>query len=232
MAQSRLSFDTRHVLWLQARWNDLLVLPFTAIPLTELRRPQFVDTVEDLDLGDQMELTADLAERVVAADEGAPAVCLIDTGVRRSHILLQSSLAESDMQSLVGPPAGDLVGHGTQMAGLALLGPRDDLLLGNGNVQLRHRLESVKYLPDKGSPPHDPASYGVVTAQAVVVPKVAAIGRRRVCCMTITRTADRPGEPSLWSAALDALAVGTDVGDPMISESASKGSSDSTSAAA
>jgi len=28
----------------------------------------------------------------------------------------------------------------------------------NGNVQLRHRFESVKYLPDKGSPPHDPAS--------------------------------------------------------------------------
>lgn len=211
VAPSRLGFDT-HVVWIRARWSDLLVLPFTAVPLTELRRPQFVDTVEDLDLGDQLNLAEDLAARLVAADESAPAACLIDTGVRRSHALLRSSLAESDMHSLVGPPAGDLAGHGTQMAGLALLGPLDDLLLGNGNVRLRHRLESVKYLPDKDSPPHEPASYGVVTAQAVVVPEIAAAQRRRVYCMTITRTADRPGEPSLWSAALDALAVGTDVG--------------------
>jgi hypothetical protein len=212
VAPSRLRFDTRHVMWVRARWRDLLVLPFTAIPLTELRRPQFVDTVEDLNLGDQLDLTEDLAARLVAADDSAPAVCLIDTGVRRSHVLLRSSLAESDMHTLVGPPAGDLAGHGTHMAGLALFGPLDDLLLGSGNVRLRHRLESVKYLPDTDSPPHEPASYGVITAQAVVVPEVAATHRRRVYCMTITRTADRPGEPSLWSAALDALAVGTDVG--------------------
>jgi len=212
VAPSRLRFDTRHVMWIQARWSDLLVLPFTAVPLAELRRPQFVDTIEDLDLGDQLDLTEDLAARLVAADESAPAVCLIDTGVRRSHALLRSSLAESDMHSLVGAPAGDLAGHGTQMAGLALLGPLDELLLGNGNVRLRHRLESVKYLPDKNSPPHEPASYGVITAEAVVVPEIPAAQRRRVYCMTVTRTADRPGEPSLWSAALDALAVGTDVG--------------------
>jgi hypothetical protein len=212
VAPSRLRFDTRHVVWVNGRWPDLLALPFTSIPVTELRRPQFIDTIEDLDLQEQLELTKDLADRLIAAEGSSPAVCLIDTGVRRSHVLLHSSLAEADMHSVVGLPAGDLSGHGTRMAGLALFGPLDDLLLGSGPVRLRHRLESVKYLPDKNSPPHEPASYGVKTAEAVVVPEVAATHRRRVYCMTITRTADRPGEPSLWSSALDALAAGTDVG--------------------
>ncbi len=212
VASSRLRFDTRHVVWINARWADLLVLPFTAIPVTELRRPQFIDTIEDLDPGDQLELAEDLADRLIPADDASPVVCLLDTGVRRSHVLLRSSLTDTDMHSVVGPPVGDLSGHGTRMAGLALLGPLDAVLLSSEPVRLRHRLESVKYLPDRNMPPHEPASYGVVTAEAVVLPEVSASHRRRVYCMTITRGADRPGEPSLWSSALDALAAGTDVG--------------------
>jgi len=50
-----------------------------------------------------------------------------------------------------------------------------------------------------------------VTAEAVARPAIAH-ERRRVFCMPITNLADRTGEPSLWSAAIDALAAGTDVG--------------------
>lgn len=211
IAPNHLRFDRRHVVWLEARWDQLQPLPFTAVPVTELRRPQFIDTVQDLDLGEQMEWTEDLADRVVPAAAGAPAVCLLDTGVRRTHVLLDASLAESDMHSIVGEPSGDLTGHGTLMAGLALFGPLDHALLGNQRVTLRHRLESVKFLPDDGKPPHDPLAYGVVTAEAVARPAITH-PRRRVFCMPITNTADRTGEPSLWSAAVDALAAGTDVG--------------------
>lgn len=211
IAPKHLRFDRRHVVWLRARWDELLALPFTAVPIAELRRPQFIDTIEDLDLGEQMEWTDDLAGRVVPADAAAPAVCLLDTGVRRTHLLVEKSLAQSDMHSIVGPPTGDLAGHGTLMAGLALLGPLDDALLGNHGIALRHRLESVKFLPDPGHPPHDPLAYGVVTAEAVVLPEITHT-RRRAFCMPITNVADRSGEPSLWSAAVDALAAGTDVG--------------------
>ena len=211
LAPNHLRFDRRHVVWLAARWEQLQPLPFTAVPITELRRPQFIDTIQDLDLGEQMEWTEDLAGRVTPADGAAPAVCLLDTGVRRTHVLLDASLSESDMHSVVGPPVGDLAGHGTLMAGLALFGPLDDALLGTHAIALRHRLESVKFLPDQGSPPHDPLAYGVVTAEAVSIPPIAN-PRRRVFCMPITNTADRTGEPSLWSAAVDALAAGTDVG--------------------
>jgi hypothetical protein len=212
VATSRLALENRHVAWIQATWDQLRNLPFTAVPITEIRRPQFVDTLEDFDLGEQIELTDDLATRITSADDDAPAVCLIDTGVRRTHVLLRDSLSEADMHTLVGQPAGDIAGHGTLMAGLALLGPLDEPLLSGESVQLRHRLESVKYLPDHGNDDHDPTAYGLVTAQAVAAPEAVAPLRDRTYCLTITAPADKPGEPSLWSAAVDALAAGTDIG--------------------
>ena len=209
---SVLRFGTRHVVWLRARWDDLLVLPFTSVPVAELRRPQFVDTVEDLDPGEQWEFVRDLARRVVPAGDDAPAVCLLDTGVRRTHALIDRSLAEKDVHSVVGLPSGDLNGHGTQMAGLALFGPLDAPLLDAGPVLLRHRLESVKLLPDTGRPLHDPSAYGLITAQAVAEPEVTAARRRRAYCLTVTAAPEKtPGEPSLWSAAIDAIACGTDI---------------------
>jgi len=211
MAPNHLRFGSRHIIWLHARWEQLLPLPFTAVPIAELRRPQFVDTIEDLDLGDQAELIEDLASRTSAAGSDAPAVCLLDTGIRRTHVLIEPSLAEADMHSIVGLPSGDLAGHGTRMAALALFGPMDGPLLSNADIRLRHRLESVKFLPDEGNTPHDPKAYGVVTAEAVTVPEISAT-RARVYCLAVTDVADRPGEPSLWSAAVDALAAGTDVG--------------------
>ena len=204
-------FDNRKVVWIRARWSSLLSLPFSPVPITEIRRPTFVDTIEDLDTDEQDELVEDLAERIVLSVPDTPAVCLLDTGVRRSHILIEPSLASYDMHTVVGPPAGDLDGHGTKMAGLALLGPLDPLLATSGEVRLLHRLESVKYLPDEGSPNHRPEAYGIVTAEAVVLPEITS-GRPRVFCLPVTSEADQPGEPSLWSAAVDALAAGTDIG--------------------
>ena len=209
ITQRALKLDNRHVVWIRAKWTDLSALPFTAVPVTELRRPSFVDTIEDLDWEDQQQYAADLAARIVPANSDAPAVCLLDTGVRRSHVLLECSLAPDDMHSVVGSSTGDVNGHGTAMAGLALLGPLDPLFVRTDSERLLHRLESVKLLPDPPAPAHDPATYGVVTAEAVAMPEIRR--RSRVFAMPITGAADHPGEPSLWSATVDALAVGTDV---------------------
>ena len=206
-----LRLDNRHIVWVQARWEDLHALTHSAVPVTEIRLPAFADTYEDLPESDQREYAVDLASRVIHANSDAPAVCLLDTGVRRSHILIEPSLALSDVHTVVGPPAGDLQGHGTKMAGLSLFGPLDDLLSGTQTERLLHRLESVKLLSDSESSDDDPSSYGVITAEAVALPTIEA-SRRRVFSMPITALADQPGEPSLWSATVDALAVGTDVG--------------------
>ncbi|WP_211293689.1 S8 family peptidase [Lentzea kentuckyensis] len=213
VSSRRVEFADRTVVWIEARWDDLQVLPFTAIPLAEVRRPEFVDTIEDLSLDDQNELTTDLLGRTtVAAVEAAAVVCHLDSGVRRSHVLLSASLAPADVHSVVDSAGTDRLGHGTLMAGLALYGPLDDVLLSAKPVVLTHRLESVKILPEAPAV-NDPLAYGLVTAQAAAAAEASAADRRRVFCMPITSPPEaRFGEPSLWSASIDALAVGTDIG--------------------
>lgn len=87
-----LAFNDRVVMWIQATWQQLEVLPFTAVPLAEIRRPEFIDTIEDLGDEEQHEYVDDLAERITPAPEHAPAVCHLDTGVARTHRLLAGSL--------------------------------------------------------------------------------------------------------------------------------------------
>lgn len=207
-----LSFDSRHVVWMQARWDDLASLPFSAVPVSEIRRPCLVDTVEDLERDERYEYVDDLAGRIGYAGVEAPAVCLLDTGVRRTHQLLRTALDESSMFTVLEGLTIDQSGHGTRMAGLALLGPLDDMLVGSQEATVLHCLESVRIIPDSHSSVHEPDVYGIVTAQAVAAPEAANGNRRRVFSMSITSDPDQPGEPSLWSASADALAAGTDIG--------------------
>jgi len=209
LVERALHLPDRTVAWIFCTWNELQALPFTSVPLAEIRRPEFAETIEDLDRDDQDELSQDLAVRLAPEAESAPAVCHLDTGVRRSHVLLTGSLAEADVHSVVPGSLADQQNHGTPMAGLGLLGNLDDPLLHSAAVHLRHRLESVKMLPDSGDG-HDPLAYGLVTAQAVAAPE-STVSRRRVFCMPITASPERPGEPSLWSASVDALAAGVDI---------------------
>lgn len=58
---------------------------------------------------------------------------------------------------------------------------------------------------------NDSLTYGAVTAESVALPESTAAARSRVFCMPITAAPDNPGEPTLWSAAVDALASGVDV---------------------
>jgi hypothetical protein len=99
------------------------------------------------------------------------------------------------------------------MAGLALYGSLDSLLISGQPVMLSHRLESVRILPGSGEPPNDPIAYADITAQAVSAPE-AVSSRLRVFCLPVTHRSDlddKPGQPTLWSSAIDALAAGVDV---------------------
>jgi hypothetical protein len=151
----------------------------------------------------------ELQQRTTAAPREAPAVCVLDTGVNRGHPLLANSLAVADMHAC-DPTWGtsDHHGHGTEMAGLALYGDLMPLLESTSPVRLRHRLESVKLLP-----PHDGSNprelWGALTAEAANRVEIQAPGQRRVFSMSVASedTRDR-GQPTSWSAALDALAAG------------------------
>ena len=199
------------IVWVEASWSQLDILPFTTVPLTEIRKPEFIETVEDLDLGEQQDYVSDLVDRVFPAPADAPAVCHLDTGVLRTHILLSDSLSEADHHSVIGSSGNDSHphGHGTSMAGLALFGDLEPHLVGNNPVRLHHRLESVRMTPGVGEQRLDPIDYGSATVQAVALPEIAH-KRSRVYCLTLSYPPENTGQPTLWSAAVDALAIGTD----------------------
>lgn len=210
LLERALVFSDRTVVWVEAKWSDLELLLFTQVPLAEIRRPSFIDTVLDLTVDEQGDYVEDLADRVISALDTAPAVCHLDSGVARSHALLADSLAPTDLHSVFMSSGFDVQGHGTSMAGLALYGPLGDLFAGTGLVHLGHRLESVRILPGKQDPETDPKDYGTVTIQAVATTE-ATIQRPRVFCMPVSTEPDKPGVPSLWSASVDAMAAGVDI---------------------
>lgn len=200
----------RVVMWIECTWDQLQVLPFTRVPIAEVRRPEFVDTIADLPRQDQDEFVEDLAARIVPAAPTSPHVTHLDSGVFQGHVLIQASLAPDDVHTIVGTSGDDVNGHGTSMAGLALFGDLDEALASGAPVALSHRLESVRIIPGNGEPLHDPLDYGTATADAIARPEITAI-RKRVYCLPISTQPDQPGEPTLWSATVDALAAGTDV---------------------
>ncbi len=163
----------------------------------------------------EQELWADdVPPRMTPPDGDAPAVCLLDTGVTQAHPLIAPGLAVEDATA-IDPGWGshdngggaEQAGHGTEMAGLALYGDLAPVLESTGLVVLRHKLESVKILPPTGT--NDPDLYGAVTAQATALPETQAPVRRRVFSMAVTSPPDgQQGQPTSWSAAVDALAAG------------------------
>lgn len=97
------------------------------------------------------------------------------------------------------------------MAGLALGGDLTDLLEGTDEIVFRHRLESVKLLPQNSTNEGDPILHGHRTVEAISRPEVDAPGRSRVFGMAVTAKDNRDrGRPSAWSAVVDKMAADAD----------------------
>jgi hypothetical protein len=207
-----LTFAERTVVNVRGSANRVGQLFTTNAVIAEVHRPRVIAEMFAADVETQAALVADLAARAEPAEDDTSAVCLLDTGVAGGHPLLKPSL---DTTSTVVASAGtaDTHGHGTQMAGLALYGDLNDQIMENGPLRLRHRLESVKMFEPARPETHSaPEMYGAVTAEAVAVPETERPQRRRVYSMPISAAqGSDDGAPSSWSAALDALAIGTDV---------------------
>jgi len=172
--------------------------------LAELRRAKELPTeYVTLSPREQREFMEDLARRLTPAETGAPAVCLLDTGVNREHPLLQHSIQKSDMLT-VDPSWGtaDHYGHGTELAGISLYGTRlAELLTTEESVLLQHGIESVKILPPQGN--NDPESYGAITQAAVARAEQNKPDRARTVCLAVSADSRDQGFPSSWSAAVD-----------------------------
>lgn len=211
VAPRRLMFDDRLVTLLRATPTQLAATIDVLNDVAEVRKAKETATVF-IDMGpeSQGEWTKELRERVTPPSSDAPAVCVLDTGVTRGHPLLDASLDAADCHAC-DPAWGthDHLGHGTEMAGLALYGDLTPVLASTLPITLKHRLESVKILPPDGHPANPPDLYGAITAEAASRAEIQAPERRRTFSMSVAATDERDrGQPTSWSAAVDALATG------------------------
>lgn len=210
----RLVFEDRIVVLVRGTARQLSESIIVLGDIAELRLAKetaafFVDSPPE----EQAQWVDDLAGRIELAKERSSAVCILDTGVNRGHPLLER-LIDSDDATAVDASWGsqddgggpNQAGHGTGMAGLAAYGDLVPVLASTASVRVGHRIESVKILPPRGA--NDPDLYGAVTAQAVSRPEITAPERRRLFSLAVTSDNRDRGQPTSWSAAVDALAAG------------------------
>ena len=215
----RLGFADRTVVLVQATASQLAGGLDVLDDLAELRRPREPGAlVAQEPPEDQAAWAEELVARTRLVGDDKVAACILDTGVHRAHLLLEESLAPGDCHTC-NPTWGvdDRRGHGTEMAGLVLYGDLEAAIRSAHPVELRHRLESVKILPN---PPgtNPPELWGAITATAASLVELQAPARRRAFSMAVTAesfpaVAINPdpislGQPTSWSATIDALAAG------------------------
>ena len=174
---------------------------------------QPVDFADTMDAEEQALWVDELAGRTEIAEPSVGAasyLTILDTGVARTHPLIQPVLAGADRYSAIpGWDLSDLNGHGTAMAGAAIYGDLRPILEGDGPIEIRHRLESAKLLPDGPQNPH--YLLGDRTMKAIDAAEVGPNRNRvRTFAMANTTDEDSPhsGAPTSWSTEIDQLVAG------------------------
>jgi len=146
-------------------------------------------------------------EAVPDSDE-VPRICLLDTGVLRSHPLLDPLIAPADLHTVDDAwGTNDTANHGTGLAGLAAYGDLHVMLASNGPVIVQHRLESVKLTPNQGANASSDKHQAFLFLKGVTLPETYFGQRKRVFSSAVTTTDYRDlGRPSSWSSMVDSLA--------------------------
>lgn len=158
---------------------------------------------------EQRAWSEELLARIGPPGQENVAVCLLDSGVRRTHPLIEPLLAAADCHT-INPAWGvddtpAWQGHGTRMAGISLYGDLVPVLAGTDPIEPSYRLESVRILPPVAGPANAPELYGAITGEAIARAEVQAPQRRRAIAMAVTSVNPARGRPSSWSASVDQL---------------------------
>lgn len=226
--EDRLKFADVEVLFVYGVGRNLAdALEQAPGAVVEVRRS--VDTIApflDLRAGHlgQHDFIADLEGRLVAVPTGAPAICILDTGVTAAHPLVAPGLAsalsvDGRWQTDDHAPHG---GHGTGLASLVLHGDLYFAMNGTEAVPLTHWVESVKLLPPQGFPANAVHSYGAITQSAISLIESETPEQRRSFCLACSTDRNSPTRPSSWSGAIDQAAAGAMTGEREASRTAAQ----------
>lgn len=209
LKQEAIDFPERTVTLVKADQSQLKNLISTCDCIAEIRRaPELASFFDKLPLSEQQEWTQDLLDRTISKDSNST-VCILDTGLCESHPLIAPHTNSKYIQAVDSSwKPLDIDGHGTNMAGIALYCNLQKCLESRLPVEVSHKVESVKILPDTGS--NAPHLYGAITEQAVALAEIENPTAERTICMAVTsdvyNTFD--GSPTSWSAALDNITSG------------------------
>ena len=211
VATEVLRFPERFVVLVKSTTSQLKMIPSLFEYLAEVRLAKLLSgELLELPPSGQAEYIDEALSRITFANATSPAVCHLDTGVNRSHPLLEKSLQPSHLLT-VDPnwSPTDRIGHGTEMAGIALYGCLTNVLNQTHSIELKHRIESVKIIGIDTTT--DPALWGALTQQAASRIAIASPSTNARCfCLTVTAHARDEGCPSSWSAAIDQSAAAMD----------------------
>jgi len=210
-----LFFPGRIVVMARACYRDLVELLESSDHIAELRRAKetahFFTALENQE---QVKWAEDLVDRLETDPDSTVSICVLDTGINQGHMLLTHHFTDEDCQA-VDPEwgANDHHGHGTMMGGIAVYGNLQASLETRNRVRIPHKLESVKILPP-GDQENHPRLYGWITSKAINKAEIQAPERQRIIALAVTANDefDR-GRPSSWSAMVDLLATGSELGD-------------------
>jgi hypothetical protein len=166
------------------------------------------DYFDAMEVEEQQEWLNALRARTAFDGDDPNYITILDRGVGRAHPLIAPALSVADRHA--ADPAWDIednVGHGTQLAGLALFGDLTNALQNTTPIQISYRLESAKIIPDAGQNPHH--LLGAMTRAGINAAEAVA-DRRRTFAMASTTEDDTPhdGAPTSWSSEIDQLAAG------------------------
>lgn len=203
-----LHFPERSVVLMRGAKAQLVQSSLVLNMIAELRRAKTTaEFFTALPPDEQAEWGDDLRRRLSPQQNAANSyVTLLDTGVNHGHPLLAPLVAGQDRHTIEpGWGPDDANGHGTELAGLVLLGDLTPQLADQSVIPVPYRLESVKILRGEGD--NEGENYGAITEEAVARVEITDAHRRRVFAMAVSSTDGRDrGRPSSWSAAVDRLA--------------------------
>jgi hypothetical protein len=218
-SETSFEFKERTVLLARATTKQLEQSIVLLNNIAELRKAKTAASFfTGMDGKEQKEWLDDLQKRIVFEGETnrTPFICILDTGVNAEHPLLNNALGADDLHTINDAwGKADMVGHGTEMAGLALYGDLTEILETGEQIEIYHRLESSKiinasvFVPDDTRRPLE--LYADFTKQGVAQTEISRPKRNRIFQMAVTTIDSQDkGKPSSWSAALDMLAVDMD----------------------
>lgn len=207
---NKLIFPERIVYLIKANQAQLKGLIGSCGYIAEFRKaPEPTGFFYDLHGSEQQEWIQELLARTKFQDTNAY-ICLLDTGLNSAHPLITHTVKGNKFVQSVNKAWGssDHMGHGTEMAGIAIYNDLKDILFHQNSVVINHGVESVKILPPKGENLIE--LYGAITEQAVALAEISNPKADRVLCMAVTspKYNTEDGSPTSWSAAVDSITSG------------------------